>query len=205
MSGTPNSPWSEAESSATLDQLREDYPGYTDNELYAIWCYENGKVPLDQDSRLDLEQWKIHAAEDGRHVLTGGFRVSRALYGRGMRAQRGVAKPKQGPRQPRSAGSDDGGTPYDDGRLSQKALDLAKGYDKARSVLRQAENKYREALEWMKHLQDVDPLALAFLSKSSPTACLLLRESGLLNGSRDARDASPATKEPAELEEVGAD
>ena len=199
MTSRKPSPWTRSESARTLEELRKSYPGYTDNELYAIWCKENGRIPVDGDGKVDLDQWRLHAAEDGQHLHDGGFRVSRALYGRALKAREGVAKPKQGPRQPRSAGGDNGGTPNDDGCLSQKALGLAKGYDKARSILRQAENKYREALEWMKHLHDVDPLALAFLSKSSPTACLLLRESGLLNGSRDAGDASPATKEPAEL------
>ena len=70
-----------------MRQLRKDYPGYTDNELYAIWCHVQGKIPVDAEGKVILDQWMIHAEEDGKYFDGGPFRVSRALSGRAKKAR----------------------------------------------------------------------------------------------------------------------
>lgn len=93
MTSTHANPWSKGNSKETLQQLRSNYPRYSDNELYVIWCKLTGHIPFDKKGKIDQAQWEIHAAEDGQFTPGGSFKVSRPLYGRALKAVPGKAKP----------------------------------------------------------------------------------------------------------------
>ena len=124
--------WNKSTAEKTLDKLRKDYPGYTENEIYGIWCANNQVIPLDSRGKLDLAKWQGMAGEDGKFIKDGGFGVSRAIYGRANKAQKGVAKAKGKPRgQAAAAGAVGGGRQPRDSGLSRTALEFAKKYDDA--------------------------------------------------------------------------
>lgn len=152
-----NGAWSKSSSAATLEQLRSDFPGYTDNELYAIWCHQHGRIPRGPNEKVDLDQWRIHAQEDGQHVREGGFRISRAFYGRAVKARSGVRKPRS--RRRREA-QGDGALAPDMTPLSERALKIARDYDRAAAILRAALSKHQDALDLVAKLGDVEPLVV---------------------------------------------
>lgn len=183
MSPSKNSAWTKTRSQETLDSLREEYPGYTDNELYAIWCRDNGRLPLDTNGKLNLEQWIMHAGNDGQHVHDDGFRVSRAIYGRALKARKGVAKPPRAKRQKpdNGAAAQNGSLLYQEsGGLSERAVALAKSYDRARAIIDQALHKRREAIELMASLQGLEPCIAIDLAGNSDEAHDLLQTAGLM-------------------------
>jgi hypothetical protein len=181
MATKKNNAWSAAQSAATLEELRENYPGYTDNELYAIWCHEHGLIPLDSNQKLDLDLWRMHAAEDGQHVADEGFKVSRAIYGRALKAERGIAKPKQGPR--KSAHASDGEAHFNENGmpLSVQALEFARSFDRANRLLHAALVKQAEALSIAEELRGTDPVVLEALSNRNEGARALLEYAGVLS------------------------
>lgn len=173
--------WSEQQSKTTLGQLRKDYPRYSDNELYAIWCHNHGLVPFDTRGKVDINQWEIHAGEDGRHVQSGGFKVSRPLYGRALRAQAGSSKPRQAAR--RSSGSREAAAEpaaRPDGFVSPKALSLAKQYDSAARILNSLIEKQRESQRVAEQLIPFSQGVLLELAANSEEAAEALRHAGLL-------------------------
>ena len=138
MSDTPpnstHTAWDERNGKATLKTLNADYPGYSTNELYAIWCHVHQRIPLDQEGRVIIEQWQIHAAVDGQHVQSDGFKVSRALFGRARKARKGQRKPKRVARTVQKEESPTVMSPPQAGRreaFSQQAMEFAQHYDRA--------------------------------------------------------------------------
>ena len=171
--------WSEENSQATLQQLRREYPRYSNNELYAIWCHVNGRVPLDPTGKVILDQWQIHAVEDGQHVQPGGFKVSRPLYGRAIRAQSGTGKPKQAKRGSKQRAAEPAGV-RPDGFTSPRALELAKQYDAAARIVSQLVDKRREARRVADQLVPFSKGVLIELAATSDDAADALREAGLI-------------------------
>lgn len=98
MPSTRINPWSQENSQKTLQDLRVSYPRYSDNEIYVTWCKITGHVPFDKAGKIDQNLWQIHATEDGQFIREGGFKVSRPLYGRALKAVSGKAKPKNAAR-----------------------------------------------------------------------------------------------------------
>ncbi len=181
--------WSSKQADKTLAGLRADYPGYTDNELYAIWCVKNGKVPLDADGKVLLDQWKIHAEQDAEHLDGGPFKVSRALFGRAQKAEKGVAKPKRKLRQaagggaagaaPASGAASASGAAAAPG-LSPRALEFAQQYDQAAKLIDSIVLHRHEIQELSEALGEVRPVILQELAAASPEAAELLKELGAL-------------------------
>lgn len=127
--------WSLDNGKSTRDLLRADYPGYSLNELYAIWCHLHGKIPLDHNGKLILEQWQIHAAADGEHVQEGGFKVSPAFFGRARKAVPGQTKPAQAPRSAASREHDEPLTLSSRAAFSPQAAEFGRAYDQASALL----------------------------------------------------------------------
>lgn len=171
--------WSEEQSKATLQQLRKEYPRYSDNELYAIWCNVHGLVPLDDRGKVLIDQWQIHAEEDGKHLQSGGFKVSRPLYGRALRAQSGSSKPRQAARRARE-GKEAEPAAKPDGFMSPKALALAKQYDSAARILHSLIEKQRESRRVAEQLLPFSPGVLLELAAGSEEAADALRSAGLI-------------------------
>lgn len=156
-----SSAWSEANSKATLKKLRLDYPGYSVNELYAIWCHANRKTPVDRDGKLLLEQWQIHATVDGQHIQDGGFKVSHALFGRAKKAERGMAKPPRAPRTTKSSRT----PPTSDSTkaFSPEAVEFAQAYDRAVALLPSLLEQRRAFQDILKQLRECPAGILALL------------------------------------------
>lgn len=173
--------WSEDRYKITLEGLRKDYPGYTDNELYAIWCRDYGLIPVDHEGKVMIDQWQAHATHDGRHVAEGGFRVSRPLYGRARKASKGNAKPAVIRRKKAEieAARALPGTPSRGGP-SERALSLAVRYDQAAALLDRVRPHYHEMVRSKMQLEDFGPAILAELAKSDFEAAEMLRELGLV-------------------------
>jgi len=177
--------WSANQAPLTLRQLRADYPGYTDNELYAIWCVLHGKVPMDAAGKVDLEQWKIHGEQDGRHLELEAFKVSRALFGRGQKAKKGIPKPKSkrraagGKGAAAAAGVDTApGSLAASPGLSPRALEFAQQYDHAAKLIDAIVLHRHEIDELVAQLREVRPVILDELAAASPEAAGLLKEVG---------------------------
>lgn len=170
--------WSEEQSRNTLNQLRKDYPKYSDNELYAIWSNNHGLVPFDGRGKVVIEQWQMSATEDGKHVQPGGFKVSRPLYGRALRAQQGASKPRQAARRSRSEEAEPALRP--DSFMSPKALGLAKQYDSAARILHTLVEKQREVRRVAEQLQPFSKGVLIELAASSDEAAEALQQAGLV-------------------------
>ena len=127
--------WSKSGTESTLRQLRKDYPCYTTNELYAIWCHVNGEVPFDGDGKVLVEQWVKQGLEDGEHSGDGPFRVSRMLYGRALKAEKGVGKPPRKKPQAKPLPAAAAPTIARNGNLSPRAFEFAQEYDQAAKVI----------------------------------------------------------------------
>ncbi|MBC8330186.1 MAG: hypothetical protein ISR76_07625 [Planctomycetes bacterium] len=173
--------WTEKQAPLTLRRLRADYPGYTDNELYAIWCVVHGKVPLDTNGKVILEQWKIHGEEDGSFLDQGPFKVSRALFGRAQKAQKGLPKPKRKVRAPKAptAARPAAGAPGGPG-LSPRALEFAQAYDHAAKLIDGIILHRHEIDELRAELCEVKDSILEELAAASPETQQLLKEVGAL-------------------------
>ena len=178
MTPSRNGAWTKAKSQETIEALRNSYPRYTDNELYAIWCREHGLIPLDSNQKVDLDTWRIHASQDGQHLRDGGFQVSRAIYGRALKAQEGMPKPRQNRR--KRGEIESAHTELESGNLSERALQLAKSYDRAAALVRQALAKRKEALEFAAQLRGLDPCIAIDLVTRYPEARGLMKETGVL-------------------------
>lgn len=174
--------WSEDQYQSTLSNLRNDYPGYTDNELYAIWCRDFGLIPVDHEGKVMMDQWQAHAVHDGRHVAEDGFRVSRPLYGRARKAKKGTAKPAVVRRKKAEieAARAMPGSPSRGGP-SERALSLAVRYDQAADLLHRVRPHYHEMVRSKMQLADYGPAILTELAKSDFEAAEMLRELGLVN------------------------
>lgn len=173
-----SSAWSEANSKATLKQLRLDYPGYSVNELYAIWCNKHGRIPLDHNGKLILEQWQIHAATDGEHVQEGGFRVSPAFLGRARKAVPGKPKPKSAPRRRVSAREPDLSSFR--GAFSTQAEAFGRAYDRSVVMVPSLLAAREEYKVLLRELVDLPKGVLSELVSNMREAESLLREASLL-------------------------
>jgi hypothetical protein len=173
--------WNEDNWRATLQQLRKDYPKYSDNELYAIWCHVHERVPLDQEGKVILEQWQIHASVDGQHVQDGGFKVSRPLYGRALKARKGSAKPKQAPRGSRKAEAL-APRPHasNPSAFSPRAAELARSYDRATVLVQSLIARRRDLAEVVKQFTEFPQGVLLELADNSDEAGEALRATGLV-------------------------
>jgi len=178
--------WSKENYSATLDRLRNDYPNYTDNEHYAIWCHEQNLIPSDHTGKVLMEEWQLHASHDGRHVLPEGFKVSRPLYGRAMKATKGVAKPsyKRRTKAEMSDGSEPTsyrGSGISRAGLSDQAMALALRFDEARRRIDEARDAFRQLEMLRMRMEDFGPALLHELSRTDMEAHEMLSRLGLLN------------------------
>lgn len=180
--------WSEENHSSTLDRLRNDYPSYTDNEHYAIWCHEQNLIPSDHMGKVLMEEWQLHASHDGRHVLADGFKVSRPLYGRAMKAEKGVAKPSY-KRRTKVEMEDGGAEPSTSYRgsgisragLSDQAMALALRFDEARRRIDESRDAFRQLEMLRMRMEDFGPALLHELSRTDMEAHEMLARLGLLN------------------------
>jgi hypothetical protein len=178
MSNDQHQAWAEDQCQSTLSGLKSDYPRYTDNELYAIWCALEGLLPLDIDGKIDLDQWRIHASHDGRHLLPpDGFRVSRALYGRALKANKGVPKParvvkKKGEREPTND--------FDNAVASEHVLEFARKYHEHASTAYTILQKREELRLLMKQLGTIRHEIAIDLAMKDPRTRTILVELGVL-------------------------
>lgn len=179
---TAHDAWTEKNWRKTLDVLRRDYPKYSDNELYVIWCHVNGRVPFDRNGKINVEQWQMHAEEDGKHTPTGFFKVSRPLWGRALKAAPGRAKPKQAPRgsKQRAAEAEEVEAAPVGKLMSQRAIELAKAYDHASRILVLLLDKRREARTIAEQLRALPKGVLVELAADGGEAADALREQGLI-------------------------
>ncbi len=175
---TSHDAWTEKNWRRTLEGLRKDYPKYSDNELYVIWCHVNGRVPLDRNGKINVEQWQMHAEEDGKHTPTGLFKVSRPLYGRALKASPGRSKPKQAPRGSKQKAAKEDPVPAGV-MMSPRALDLAHAYDQAARVLGSLLERRREAQLVAGQLRGFPRGVLVELADGNDEAAAALREHGL--------------------------
>jgi hypothetical protein len=180
MTSARHEAWTEENTQATLAQLREQFPRYSENELYAIWCHLQRLVPFGRDGKVNITQWLMHAAEDGKHVREGGFRVSRPMYGKAIRAKSGTAKPRLNRRTKREIAAAEAGVVSETSALSKRALEFARQYDEASSVLNALLHKRREMRQLADQLRRHPKGALLELSGASDEAGEALREGGLL-------------------------
>ena len=179
--------WNEDNWRSTLNQLRKDYPRYSDNELYVIWCHNLGRVPLDRDGKVIIEQWLIHATVDGQHAQLGGFKVSRPLYGRALKARPGTGKPKQAPRGSRKTEAEaktsvSRGSSSNLSAFSPRAAELARSYDRAALLVQTLLAKRREFRELMDQFRSFPDGVLIELASHNEEANQALREAGLVKG-----------------------
>ncbi|MFK5955295.1 MAG: hypothetical protein QM477_02505 [Planctomycetota bacterium] len=180
--------WSEENCSSTLKRLRNDYPNYTDNEHYAIWCHEQGLIPSDHTGKVLMEEWQLHASHDGRHALPEGFKVSRPLYGRALKAEKGVAKPSYKRRtkvEMEKTGSQPStsyrGSGISRAGLSDQAMALALRFDEARRRIDEARDAFRQLEMLRMRMEDFGPALLHELSRTDMEAHEMLSRLGLLS------------------------
>ena len=161
-------PWSKENTQATLQQLREDYPRYSDNELYVIWCKITGHIPFDKHGKIDQAMWEIHAVEDGQFTPAGNFKVSRPLYGRALKAKLGKAKPKNAARGSRRQKEE--APPRLDPFMSKYAMAFAADYDRASKTLELFLTQRREISQAVDQLRRFPRGLLAILAEESQEA-----------------------------------
>ncbi|MHC4824833.1 MAG: hypothetical protein ACYTEP_12605 [Planctomycetota bacterium] len=174
--------WSEDQFQDTLAALRGDYPNYTDNELYAIWCRDQDLIPVDpMDGKVLIDQWQIHAAHDGRHIGEEGFKVSRPLYGRALKAEKGMAKAsyKRRTKKEMEGETDSGGGRF--GGVSEQGMALALRFDEAKRQLDASREAFRQLEMLRMRLVEFSPAILAELARSDMEAQELLKQLGLLD------------------------
>lgn len=178
--------WSKENYSSTLTSLREDYLGYTDNELYAIWCRDQKLIPIDNiDGKVLLDQWQIHATHDGRHAKVDGFKVSRPLYGRALKAAKGTSKPTyvrrkkvemqavRGQQNP-NAGS------FGGAGISEQAMSLASRFDEAKRKVNEVREPFRQLEMFRMRMQDMGKTVLAEIASTDMEAREIFDSLGLL-------------------------
>lgn len=173
--------WSENHVQETLHALREDYPNYTDNELYAIWCRDQSLIPIDHTGKVLIEEWQLHASHDGRHVLDEGFKISRPLYGRALKAEKGVAKASYKRRTKAEMNAERGSAPSG-GRsgMSEQAMALAVRFDEAKSRLDAVRPQFRELEMFRMQMEDFGPAILQELGRGDMEAQEILARLDLL-------------------------
>lgn len=178
--------WAEDNYVTTLLALREDYPGYTDNELYAIWCRDNNLIPLDPlDGKVLIDQWQIHATHDGRHVLQDGFKVSRPLYGRALKAEKGVQKPTYKRRTRAEVQADreaSGSMSSARAGFSEQAKSLAARFDEAKRRLDGVREAYRQLEMFRMRMQEIGDSVMMELASTDMEAREILENLSLLPG-----------------------
>lgn len=176
--------WNESNWRATLNQLRADFPKYSDNELYVIWCHQHSRVPLDRDGKVIMEQWQIHATVEGQHAQEGGFKVSRPLYGRALKARRGSSKPKQAPRGSRKAAAEAATAlrpaSSNPSAFSPRAAELARSYDRASTLIQSLLDTRREYRDLVEQFRDFPTGILIELASNNHEAGEALREASLV-------------------------
>jgi hypothetical protein len=181
MGGPERADWDQEQVASTLEALRADYPGYTDNELYAIWCRDRDLIPVDLEGKVLVEEWQAHATHDGRHVQYGGFRMSRPLFGRARKAVRGAAKPAVVRRKREEIEAAEAMKGTRRGGPSERALSLAIRYDEADALLEEARPTFHQAARLKARLAEFGPAILAELARADFDTAELLRELGLLD------------------------
>ena len=174
--------WSKSRTESTLRQLRKDYPGYTANELYAIWCHENGEVPLDGDGKVLVDQWVKQGQEDGEYAESGPFRVSRMLYGRALKAEKGVAKPPRKKREAKPTPVSVAPPTTRSTDLSPRAMEFAQEYDHAAKVINAIVLHRHEINDLVAELKETKSLILQELAGASSETRELLERVGALDG-----------------------
>ena len=190
--------WNAVNATETLDSLRAEYPRYTDNELYAIWCRDKGLIPIDDAGRVILEQWQLHAVSDGEHVQDGGFKVSRPLFGRARKASSGVPKPAGKPRGPRAtvdaSGESQNGSWHPEAEppagqvLSDRAILVARRFDRAAAALDALRPLYRELLGYREVLAEAGPAMLLEIAALDDEAAAIVDDL-ILGGTEDWDEA----------------
>lgn len=179
--------WSKDNCSSTITSLKEDYPGYTVNELYAIWCRDQNLIPTDNiDGKVLIDQWQIHATHDGRNVSEEGFKVSRPLYGRALKASKGVEKPTYQRRKKAEILADRGSFNPNAGNfggagISEQAMSLALRFDEAKRKVNEVREAYRQLEMFRIHMQDMGKSVLMEIASSDMEAHEMLESLGLLN------------------------
>lgn len=171
--------WSKDQFQGNLVALREDYPNYTDNELYAIWCRDQDLIPVDpMDGKVLIDQWQIHAAHDGRHVSEEGFKVSRPLYGRALKAEKGMAKASYKRRTKKEMEVEEPTGRF--GGVSEQGMALALQFDEAKRQLNTAREAFRQLEMLRLRLEDYSPAILAELARTDMESQEMLKQMGLL-------------------------
>lgn len=172
--------WAENQVQQTLSALREDYPNYTDNELYAIWCRDQQLIPIDHTGKVLIEEWQAHASHDGRFVLDEGFKVSRPLYGRALKAEKGVAKASYKRRTKAEMEAERNTGDAGGGGLSEQAMALAARFDEAKRMLDTVRPQFRDLEMFRLRMEDFGPAILQELGHGDMEAQEILQRSGLL-------------------------
>ncbi|MGB0952496.1 MAG: hypothetical protein ACPG31_04685 [Planctomycetota bacterium] len=169
--------WSEDQVQDTLSALRANY---TDNELYAIWCRDQSLIPADHTGKVLMEEWQLHASHDGRHVIQDGFKVSRPLYGRALKAEKGVAKASY-KRRTKAEMNADRSTPSSGGGsgISEQAMSLAVRFDQAKGMLDAVRPQFRELEMFRLRMEDFGPAILQELGRGDMEAQEILHRLGL--------------------------
>lgn len=175
--------WSKSNCPKTLAGLKRDFPRYTDNELYAIWCNLHGLIPKDLNGKLELELWKAQANQDGINYQDEGFRVSRALYGRALKSKKGQPKP------PRKTKVVEPSLKEEPIQSKEPEIGFAKEYHQAASVVFAIIEMRAEILELLKTIGGLDRRIAAELGNDSP------RVSGVIGEARNLAYASRTAKQ----------
>lgn len=179
--------WSKENCSSTLTSLEEDYPGYTVNELYAIWCRDHDLIPTDNiDGKVLIDQWQIHATHDGRNVSEEGFKVSRPLYGRALKASKGTEKPTYQRRKKaeilaeRDSANPNAGS-FGGAGISEQAMSLALRFDEAKRKVNEVREAYRQLEMFRINMQGMGKSVLMEIAASDMEAHEMLESLGLFN------------------------
>lgn len=178
MPATRINPWSKENSQETLQQLRSSYPKYSDNELYVIWCKTTGHVPFDKSGKIDQDLWQIHATEDGQFIREGGFKVSRPLYGRALKAVSGKAKPKNAARGSRRQKEEP--ALRLDPFTSAHEMKFATEFDRASRILDELLSTHREIQLAVDQLQNFPRGLLTILGEEGAAAREVMERQNLL-------------------------
>jgi hypothetical protein len=173
--------WSKNQVEATLNALRADYPNYTDNELYAIWCRDQELIPVDHTGKVLMEEWQLHASHDGRNVLDEGFKVSRPLYGRALKAEKGVAKASYKRRTKAEIEAERQSPVEGDSGLSDAAMSLAVRFDRAKMMLDMVRPQFREMEMFRMRMADFSPAILQELARADEEAQEILHRFAMLD------------------------
>ena len=139
-----------------------------------------GEVPLGGDGKVIVDQWVRQGLEDGENSEEGPFRVSRMLYCRALKAEKGVVKPPRKKRQAKPEPAAPTPTAPRNGNLSPRAMEFAQEYDQAAKVIKAIVLHRHEINDLVEELKNTKPLILQELAEASPETRELLVEVGAL-------------------------